>query len=492
MTSHPARPHLLRLRRRIVSARFFEGAVTALWMSIALCGVVYLGARVTTSTAEWLQQPPWLIAGLSVLGVSLLAGTIHAARSDWNEGRLALRIDRHLGLGALLVAGLERDTGSWSAELQRRVAAASNADSLAQYTPSRWLWRGAAALAFAGLLACLPPPPPEAIRKDPLLLTELERIEEELELALAAGTVDEEEGDALERSLQELRDALNHGGDVDWMDIDRLAERLDHDESVRLDRLESMQAALAEFARAADHSADSAHQQLAAAVEQAAELGLAEELPAELQKMLETLAEESGGAPDAAGEPGAKVNQAGQLRPGGLDPDQMKRLAEALGKAGKGQLGKMRRLGKIDPAKLLDLQKLLEEGQGQAQGQGQGQEPGQGQGQGQGQGRQGPGAGGLDRGRGDATLRLTNESDTDTSKLDVTRLPPGIAAPDEWSIVGLRRASPEVDPNRDSTVGGTGSTSGSGGEATWRRRVAPRHRDAVRRFFTSRGKQPPR
>ena len=62
-------------------------------------------------------------------------------------------------------------------------------------------------------------------------------------------------------------------------------------------------------------------------------------------------------------------------------------------------------------------------------------------------------------------------------------LPAGRRPSTEWERMGVRRATPTVDPQRaggSTAAGDTGS-----GEASWRRKLAPRHRDVVRRFFST-------
>lgn len=55
------------------------------------------------------------------------------------------------------------------------------------------------------------------------------------------------------------------------------------------------------------------------------------------------------------------------------------------------------------------------------------------------------------------------------------------ADPEHSAIVGLGAAAPTVDPRAQAP--GAGAVEGSGGSGAWRRRLAPRHRDAVRTWF---------
>ena len=54
---------------------------------------------------------------------------------------------------------------------------------------------------------------------------------------------------------------------------------------------------------------------------------------------------------------------------------------------------------------------------------------------------------------------------------------------EESAVLGLGATEPEADP----VAGRSGlvETAASSGRAAWRRRLAPRHRDAVQQFFSS-------
>ena len=92
-----------------------------------------------------------------------------------------------------------------------------------------------------------------------------------------------------------------------------------------------------------------------------------------------------------------------------------------------------------------------------------------------------PGKGGITRGRGDAGLGLTNETEGATDAFRARRLPRGAVVPKTWERIGVSRVAPSVDPVRSGEPGSAG-VEGTG-EATWHRRLAPRHREAVRRYF---------
>jgi hypothetical protein len=93
-----------------------------------------------------------------------------------------------------------------------------------------------------------------------------------------------------------------------------------------------------------------------------------------------------------------------------------------------------------------------------------------------------PGRGGVSRGRADAELGFLGETE-DAAAAKPERLPPGARRPAPSIRIGTGRAEPSTDPVVD---GGPGTAGDDGvGAAAWRRRIAPRHRDAVRAFFGS-------
>jgi hypothetical protein len=93
-----------------------------------------------------------------------------------------------------------------------------------------------------------------------------------------------------------------------------------------------------------------------------------------------------------------------------------------------------------------------------------------------------PGGGGVDRGRGDAELTFGDESPGRSSEFESQTLPESQFVDEASSArVGVSAGAPTVDPNHESA--GAGNVLRSQGEASWRRRIAPRHRAAVSAFF---------
>ena len=93
-----------------------------------------------------------------------------------------------------------------------------------------------------------------------------------------------------------------------------------------------------------------------------------------------------------------------------------------------------------------------------------------------------PGNGGINRGRGDAELIWGSESPGQNDQFAPKQLPgartfdPGSSTP-----MGVSSAAPTVEPVAEG--GGSAPTAEAAARSAWRRRLAPSHRDAVKKFF---------
>ena len=94
-----------------------------------------------------------------------------------------------------------------------------------------------------------------------------------------------------------------------------------------------------------------------------------------------------------------------------------------------------------------------------------------------------PGRGDVTRGRADAHLEYKNQTEGTTDAFKAKKLPPGRLPSKEWERTGLRRTTPTTQPERAGATGGAGDQ--GAGEASWRRRLAPHHRDVVRKYFST-------
>ena len=93
-----------------------------------------------------------------------------------------------------------------------------------------------------------------------------------------------------------------------------------------------------------------------------------------------------------------------------------------------------------------------------------------------------PGSGGVDFGRADAEFALGEETPLTADELDSARLEAAeLLDLDSSHLLGLGTATPEVDGRGEAT--GLQRLGADSGKAAWSRRLAPRHRRAVGRFF---------
>lgn len=76
---------------------------------------------------------------------------------------------------------------------------------------------------------------------------------------------------------------------------------------------------------------------------------------------------------------------------------------------------------------------------------------------------------------------MSNDTQGDTKQFEAKKLPRGAVVPKTWERVGISRVAPTTGPERSTEAGSAGTT--DAGEASWRRRLAPHHREAVRRYF---------
>ena len=93
-----------------------------------------------------------------------------------------------------------------------------------------------------------------------------------------------------------------------------------------------------------------------------------------------------------------------------------------------------------------------------------------------------PGAGGVSRGRGDAALTWGEESSGRAEDFEAHTLDPAkYLDPASFGLLGVSSTVPEAKPEDESS--GLVEVEASSGGSAWKRRLAPRHRSAVKSFF---------
>ena len=94
-----------------------------------------------------------------------------------------------------------------------------------------------------------------------------------------------------------------------------------------------------------------------------------------------------------------------------------------------------------------------------------------------------PGRGGITRGRADAPMIWGQETPGQTDQFEGGTLPGARRMDAEHSsVVGVGAAAPNARPVGES--GGNTGVEAAGDRVSWRRRLSPRHRRAVKDFFT--------
>ena len=112
------------------------------------------------------------------------------------------------------------------------------------------------------------------------------------------------------------------------------------------------------------------------------------------------------------------------------------------------------------------------------------------QGDGQCEGDQ-PGSGGVSRGPGAAEMMWGKESDLAGTKFKEMILPRGLSDEPGEQILGITSSEPEVDPATSAPRQALRETDPAAGRATWDRKLNPRHRNVVRKFFDSQRPEQP-
>lgn len=373
------------------------------------------------------------------------------------------RLDSSLNTGGLLMALSELPDAEWQARLPQYEAAWKEA--LPRLRPRRFASYLAMPLLFA-VGACFVPL--REASTAPLMHNSTARqAAQELEELLASldenKTLEEEEKQQLkeevEKLAEEARDTpLTH---EKWETVDALRERMKI-------RLES--AALT-----------SAQAREAAALLAEAGMGDAPALSLERTEQLEK----------SLGEALQKLSQRGSLAGA---PQELRDALQRLGKSGKFQLPqdaqeRQEFLDKLQEHLERENQKLAElrkkcAGCKPCEGEGEGQCLGQCEGQGN-----RPGKGGVTRGRGDAEMTWGEESDKQGTKFKEVILPRGVLDQPNDDLIGIQKTAPNEEAVESAPRSAKRLHDPAAGQATWNRKLNPRHRNAVRQYFESKPEQ---
>jgi len=429
-----------RLLRRARAGIFLRTTANAGGLLLLLAALGLMAARLLRVEGPVGAAPALLFAAAPLLGA------VRALRLRIAPGDLAIHLDRRYGLEGLLLTSLESDASRWQARLGERLRAAHRDLPQPPLRPA-FVRLFPPALLLLGLLL-IPPPEEVRAREDIVFERALDSLAKEIEIAAAEKRIGDAATEELRQRSEELRKESKARGLAEWADLDALAARLEHEEQAAAEQQRALRGALAAVRDALERrDAGETARELSQLLEAADQAGLLDRLPPDLQQRL---------ARDAAGR---------------VDPQNLPASPEDLLRLAEGLADSIDNPAFLDPSEIGDLQELVEGTP----------VPG-----GPAPPEEGGGKGGVERGPGHAPLDFTNQTDGATDAFQAKRLPPGRVPPKEWEVAGVARGEPDANPERPT---GAGGEAGSGfGEAAWQRRLAPGHREAVRRFFSGKGK----
>lgn len=465
------------LARRARAIAFLDGAADATLVAGLVAGSLLLALRLL----GWPAEPSvaatvaWSLLGVVILA-ALVGGTLTMRRRTPRAAGCAAWLDRRLSLGGLLVTSVETDAAGWDGTLQRTLAAAES--ELPQLPVRRTAQRVALPLAFVAAIALLPAARPEAPLANPALADALAVEQARLDLLEQRAALDPRTAEELQSRLDELAQRLDELKPVGWSDLDALAARGEAALALRVDALRQADEALGAMAAAGQQDLAG---ELGEALRKLEAAGLLGDLPPEL---LERLGQAAGRAAGQGLDPSALA---------ALDRKSLEGLARDLQSALGQRFDSLVEAGLADPLKGRQLaarsaaeRKAARPGHKHGSQCAGGQCSGDGVGSMLAAGAAGtagnrPGSGGITRGRGDAELRYTGETEASAEAFQAEQLPSTAPLSNEWTTIGVGLAEPEVDPVETHAAGGAAQT--GAGSATWGRRLAPHHRDVVKRFF---------
>jgi len=485
MLPQEARKRIARLRARCNAAIFARLLLAATAVYLVAAGTVTLATRLFLPGLRG-----YLYVLLPGFALALGAAVYFFRRQRYRDSDVEAIADRMEGAGGLLLTLSSWNDPLWEQELRRVML--SRRQKLPRLRYSMFL-RVVPYAAFLVLALVIPQRmfPGRRVVASPLEYEELKKIESQLELISEENLLPPQELESLQEEIDEMLESAKESHEARWEGIDALQEKLGTE----------MESALQTLTGADQAATWGGKEQLEKALYDLAKKGLLDNLPPELARHLGKKGEkllEGGGLPQDAEairaarrclkrlakskcskllESGLCKGKAGSGAPtAGLDDFEMVEAEEPSyelvekpgGKGTKGLPGGGKRQGGAGDKTGQSLTDGFDKKGGDRKGEGQ------------------PGRGGIDRGRGDAPMVWGDESDEQKVKFAPKELPPVTLSPgEEMPVVGISIVEPEQMRARGgaskSRVIDFGRTGGSG---AWRRKVSPRHRGPVRRYFS--------
>lgn len=447
MTDLPAsvRPTLRRLARRVSIGLFLE--IWPRWAigSLLLAGTAALLCRIFFSSAAPFLSWLWLAPLLSVIPVIFLC-----VRRAYRPLEIAALADSLSGGQGTLLTLLETKDPAWA-----QTAVLEDLKHLSMPRLRLWNRLGPILASAVFLLTALLLPQrmitgPRTTLLANDIVADLKATLEELK---KQDVLTPAEQKSLEEEIERIRkDALDRVDASSWEAADTMREKMAASLGQKEDAMKWAQESLARYAAAAQAGnapSGAESDELANAIENLAKLGLLEDAPADLKKLLGAENALAGGKFNLPNDPRALRKLAAQL-------------AQHLGDRA-ARFGEIRQLGR-DPGRFNPSEFGEFNFEEQPDGDGD------------------PGTGGINRGRGDADLTWGDES-LPFDRFKSTALPPGsVRGPDDWAPVAALPGAPKEASER--TLSSTGlQFSATAGQSAWRRTLAPRHYSAVKRYF---------
>ena len=91
----------------------------------------------------------------------------------------------------------------------------------------------------------------------------------------------------------------------------------------------------------------------------------------------------------------------------------------------------------------------------------------------------------LSRGRGDASLNSSGNSDEKNTKFKQVVLPPGFLVEPKDEVIGITPTAPTDELATSAPRNSRRLSDPASGKETWNRKLRPRHRSVVRKYFDS-------
>ena len=437
---------IFRHLRRLRWGQFLGDCADALSLYLIVVGCAIL--LVKMFLPAWWPQTLWVFAGLPVVPLwSWRKTRLHR----FTRAEATAMLDQKLEAGGLLMTLSETPDEQWREHLPQ--VESLWRESLPKIRPRRFVSLLAAPLAFAIVTCFVPIRESSSLNAGPTKVSEqiTEELEEMLESLEEANVLEEPEKEELKKELEKFAEQthdqpLTH---EQWEMADFLRQQMQMKWEKNERGLEAVSSALDELMSEMANNGEISAEQL-----EQFEKAAGENLQSLARKALDGSTE-------------------------GMS-DQMKQMLENLAKN-----GKLKMPGDAEAQKkaMEELKEMLEneakklaEQRSKCQGLGECQEPGQ---------------GGTSRGRADAELVYGKESDRENTKFKEVVLPPGFLDEPSKQIVRMTSKAPETDPALEAPRAAARKNDPAAGRATWSRKLNPKYRGVVRKYFNSNRKATP-